>query len=253
MKRFFVSPESINGEDVLLTGGVVHRITRVLRMSPGDKVILLDGSGAEFLVVLLSIGRDIVSGRVFDASKDSNEPKVHITLYQAILKGDKLDWVLQKGTELGITRFVPLICERSVPKGQLENNSRRMARWGKVMMEAAEQSGRSRVPDLIPPTTFDAACQLVDRSSLGLIPWEEAKGPSLKELLMHRPIHWETRPSSVHVNLFIGPEGGFQKGEVEYAQTWEIIPITLGKRILRSETAGLVAASAILYETGDLG
>ena len=138
MKRFFVSPESINGEDVLLTGGVVHRITRVLRMSPGDKVILLDGSGAEFLVVLLSIGRDIVSGRVFDASKDSNEPKVHITLYQAILKGDKLDWVLQKGPELGITRFVPLICERSVPKGQLENNSRRMARWGKVMMEAAE-------------------------------------------------------------------------------------------------------------------
>ena len=107
MKRFFVSPESINGEDVLLTGGVVHRITRVLRMSPGDKVILLDGSGAEFLVVLLSIGRDIVSGRVFDASKDSNEPKVHITLYQAILKGAKLDWVLQKGTELGITRFVP--------------------------------------------------------------------------------------------------------------------------------------------------
>ena len=245
MKRFFAPPESINGEGVLLRGEVVHRITRVLRMSPGDRVVLLDGSGMEYVVILEEFSRDTVTGRVLDTFKDSNEPKVQLTLYQGILKGEKLDWVLQKGTELGVTGFVPLICQRSVPRARAENNSRRMARWSKIVAEAAEQSGRSRMPDLHPPTKFDSACHLVDGESLGLIPWEEAKGPSLREALLQRPI--------AHVHLFIGPEGGFQREEVEYAQGLGIAPVSLGKRILRAETAGLVAATAILYEAGELG
>ena len=245
MRRFFVSPQSIDGRHVSLRGEIVHRLSRVLRMSRGDEVVLLDGLGTEYVVRLDELGRDTALGTVLRTYEDSNEPGVRITLCQGILKGEKLDWVLQKGTELGIAEFVPLICKRSVPRVSVEKGSRRMLRWSKVVAEAAEQCGRSRMPGLCLPTEFEAACRLVDSSSLGLIPWEETRKPGVKEVLRRRPVS--------RVYLFIGPEGGFQREEVEYAQSLGILPVSLGKRVFRAETAGLVTATAVLYEAGELG
>lgn len=244
MRRFFVPPEWIEEGQASIRGEVAHRITQVLRMSQGDRVVLLDGTGSEYLVRLDEFGKHTVAGTVLAVSQGSNEPSIRITLCQGILKADKLEWVLQKGTELGVSAFIPLVCQRSIPRFKSTKGSQRMLRWGRIITEAAEQCGRSRVPDLSPPLEFRSACRSVDGASLALIPWEGARDASLKEALKGH--------NTLQVYLFIGPEGGFQEEEVEYAQGLGIIPVSLGKRILRAETAGLVAATAVLYEAGDL-
>ena len=244
MHRLFIPPEWIEGSRVSLRGEVVHRLSRVLRMTPGDEVLLLDNLGKEYLVRLVTLSKEAGEGEVLSISKGSNEPRVQITLCQGVLKGKKLEWVLQKGTELGIAAFVPLICHRSIPTEQVEKSYLRLPRWRKIITEAAEQSGRTRLPLLVTPTPFEEACRTVGDSSLGLIPWEEMRSSNLKEALRQR------RLSKVYI--FIGPEGGFQEEEVSFACAQGIIPVSLGRRILRAETAGLVAATAVLYEAGEL-
>ncbi|MBM3926412.1 MAG: 16S rRNA (uracil(1498)-N(3))-methyltransferase [SAR202 cluster bacterium] len=245
MPRFLVDASAVQGERALLTGEVAHRISRVLRMSPGATADLLDGAGNVYSIVISSIDRDRVSCRVTSTTKDVGEPSVRITLCQGIMKSDKFDWVLQKGTEVGISEFVPMVSKRSVPKRSDAESPGKRARWAKIIAEAMEQSGRSRLPVLHPATTFDDACALATPNSLALIPWEEARGRGLKQVL--------TTPIPHRVLLYIGPEGGFDSSEVQHAQSLGIHPVSLGSRILRAETAGLVAASAILYHTSDLG
>ena len=245
MPRFLVDAHTVQDGQALLTGEVAHRVTRVLRMSPGDTAELLDGSGNAYSVLIESVDRDKVLCRVTSTHKDVAEPSVRITLCQGILKGEKFDWVLQKGTEVGISEFVPMVCKRTIPRMADVESTNKRSRWVKIIAEAVEQSGRSRLPVLRPTTTFEDACRMTDTQSLALIPWEEAQGRSLKQAL--------TPAIPRRVLIFIGPEGGFRPDEVRHAESLGILPVSLGSRILRAETAGLVAASAILYEAGDLG
>jgi 16S rRNA (uracil1498-N3)-methyltransferase len=174
------------------------------------------------------------------------EPRTKITLYQALLKLDRFEWVLQKNTELGAVGFVPMITERCII-GSLEDISKtKTERWWRILMEAAEQSGRARLPTLRPAVMFPTACEDAARGGLTLIPWEEEKERSLRSVLREA----ERPPFSI--NLFVGPEGGFTPEELAQAQRYGARPVTLGPRILRAETAGLVAAAAILHELGDL-
>lgn len=246
MHRFFVPAEWLKEEVVTITGPLVHRLRNVLRVKRDDRVILLDNSGWEHEVEIVKVTSQRMEARVVHKSVAVSEPRTKITLYQALLKLDKFEWVLQKNTELGIVGFVPMITERCII-GSLEDISKtKTERWWRILMEAAEQSGRGRLPTLRPAVMFSTACEDAARGGLTLIPWEEERERSLHSVLQ------ATEPPPFSINLFVGPEGGFAPEELDQAQRYGALPITLGPRILRAETAGLVAAAAILHQLGDL-
>ncbi len=246
MHRFFISPQAIRDNRVILRGTLVHQIRDVLRMKPGDEFVLLDNSGFAQRAELVTIDRDTVRGRIVEKWKLETEPQARITLYQGLLKGQKFDWVLQKGTELGITAFVPVLAERCILSSLDDVSAARVERWERIVVEAAEQAGRAVLPSLASAMLFAHACDQAKRNGLALIPWEDEHERGLREALANVP-------KSKEVSLFIGPEGGFTEDEIAVARERGIISVSLGARILRAETAGLAAASAILYELGDLG
>jgi 16S rRNA (uracil1498-N3)-methyltransferase len=246
MHRFFVPASWLEKEEVTITGPLVHRLRNVLRLKAGDHFILLDNSGWEHEAEITHVSTQRIETRVLHKALATGEPRTKITLYQALLKLNKFEWVLQKGTELGLVGFVPMISQRCMI-GSLEDISKtKLERWWRILMEAAEQSRRGRMPTLRAAMVFSSACEDAARGGLTLIPWEEEKEQSLSSILRAE----EQLPFSI--NLFIGPEGGFTSEEVAKAQRYGAVPITLGPRILRAETAGLVAATAILYQLGDL-
>ena len=200
-------------------------------------------------VQLTSVDGNAVNGEVQRRRLSAREPRTKVSLYQGVLKAQKFEWVLQKGTELGLVEFIPVICERSMV-GDLEDVDRKLGRWQRILREAAEQSQRGRLPVLRPATLFVQSCQRATRSGgLSLMPWEDEKEVSLKSMLTAGEEETD-RPFSI--SLFIGPEGGLAYKEIEAARGYGVQPVSLGPRILRAETAGIVAASAILYELGDL-
>lgn len=246
MHRFFVPPAWINGQVARLEGDVARQVARVLRMSPGDEIILLDNSGSEYRVSLTGLHRDTVEGDVLSVANGRGEPSVHVTLYQGMLKGKGFEWVLQKGTEIGVTTFVPLVCRRSVPEERHDRHSARFPRWDKIVAEAAEQSGRCFLPRVEPPISFEDACDSVrDSTCVSLIPWELEEATDLRSALQGT--------ESQRVNIFIGPEGGFEDREIEHARSCGIRSVSLGRRILRSETAAIATLAAVLYELGEMG
>jgi len=258
MHRFFVSPDQVKGDRVVITGPAAHQICNVLRLGPGDSISVLDNSGWERETEIVEVGRGRVVGRVLSRTLATGEPRTKVSLYQGVLKGSHFEFVLQKGTELGIVEFVPLVSQRCVISS-LDDVNKKSGRWQRIIQEAAEQSRRGRLPRLEPAMIFSRACERAKRTGgLSLMPWEDEQQVNLKLVLgreereakKSRSLSFPSRPFSV--NLFIGPEGGFTFEEVTLAQRYGIMPITLGPRILRSETAGLVAAAAILYELGDL-
>ncbi len=254
MHRFFVPPAWITGDQATLRSPVVHQIRHVLRMKPGDHVILLDNSGWEREVELTEIHRATVRGKVVEKRQALGEPRTKITLYQSLLKGKNFEWALQKGTELGVVQFVPLITSRCVVGSLQDTNAKKQGRWARIIAEAAEQSGRGRLPSLLPAVMFDRACEQARRfGGLQLIPWEQERETTLKEALNRSPEGAGHRGARPYVlNILTGPEGGFTEDEVALAKRYGAIPITLGPRILRAETAGIALVAAILYEFGDL-
>jgi len=241
--RFFIPPEWIDQDNVFIKGRQAHQIVDVLRMREGDSITVLDNTGWEYEVELERLTRGEVEGVVRGKSLAATEPGTKLTLYQALLKADKFEFVLQKCTELGVVGFVPLLCERCVPLSGMSD--RKLGRWQRIIAEAAEQSRRGKLPFLKPALSFEQASQSATGPSL--LAWEGERSSGLHETL--RGLKAKGLSS---LNLFIGPEGGFSPSELEFARGHGITPVTLGQRVLRAETAGLVAASAILYEYGDL-
>lgn len=250
MHRFFVSAECFSGDVVHLPGPVSRQLRRVLRARPGDEIILLDDSGLEFRAVVETLEGDDARARVTGQSTSEGEPNVLITLYQAILKTDKFELVLQKCTELGVSRFVPMNCERSIPRAKAEGSNRH-ERWKRIVREAAEQSGRGRIPVVERPLDFIQACE--DTGSPALIPWEEERELGLKQALGSFGSDADRPRENRTLSLFIGPEGGFTGDEVALALSRGITSVTLGKRILRAETAGIATVAVAMYELGELG
>ncbi len=241
--RFFVPPDSIVENRVSMGPELVHRLRNVLRLGPGDSIVLLDGSGLEYTVRLDSLRRHEGEGTVLGRSPCPNEPNLRIVLYQALLKGDSLELVLQKCTELGIYAFAPLISERCVARRPSAN---RLQRWSSIVLEAAQQSRRAVLPPIQEAVSFTEGCSMAPHPAFIL--WEGETATSLKRALSAAAIR-----EAGEVGLFVGPEGGFTLEEIERATASGIVPVTMGNRILRAETAGLIAATAVLYEAGDLG
>ena len=273
MHRFFIPPEKIAESQVILDGAVAHQICRVLRMRPGERIILLDNSGWEFDTELVAIKSGQVKGRVLNRQLARGEARTKISLYQGILKANRFEFVLQKATELGVVEFIPLITARTIV-ARMDTVQKKRERWERIIREAAEQSKRGRLPHLREPMLFAGACARAQQTGgLSLLPWEETKpegGPSLKKVL------GESNPFSINlfvgseegfsakeselaqryglraVNLFIGPEGGFSQEEADLARRHDIPTVTLGGRVLRSETAAIVTVAIVLHEMGDL-
>jgi len=243
MHRFFIPPEWVKGERVSLTGEPAHQIVHVLRLKPKDHIILLDNSGWEYEVEIDQIGPGLIQGKVIGKCLSATEPRVKVTLCQALLRTEKFEFILQKGVELGVSVFVPFASERCVVRKPGEN---KIARWRKIIQEAAEQSGRASLPALHPVVSFREACDSACGASILL--WEQEKSLSLSRILKELPFR-----ASQTFNVFIGPEGGFPPAEVAYAQSHGIVPVSLGRRILRAETAGLAVVVALLYERGEFG
>lgn len=255
MHRFFIPSDWIEEDRVSLEGSLVHQLSRVLRLKPDDRVIVLDDSGWEQEVILVHFGTDRVLGHVVDKRLSSGEPRTKISLYQSLLKGQRFEFVLQKGTELGVVEFVPMIAARCI-MSSLDDVSRKAERWQRIVLEAAEQAGRGRLPRLRAALLFPRACSRARRQGgMSLIPWEEEHQKSLKQVFDDGNNNEEGEQQDIRpfsINLFIGPEGGFSSEEIVMALGYDLVPVSLGPRVLRAETAGLVAVSAILYELGDM-
>lgn len=248
MRRFYVPPGTVAGDQVRLEGPLARRLARVLRLRPGDVVVLFDGSGREHLVRLSELSEAAACGRVVESRPGLAEPAVEVILYQSPVKGERFEWVLEKGTELGVARFVPLVLERAVvrpsPRGA------RAARWERIVIEAAEQCGRAILPEVSPPQTLAEA--LASAPGLRILPYEGEGGLGLRGVLREKAREPAAGGRRI-VSLLIGPEGGFEAEEVRLAREVGVHVVSLGARILRSETAGIVAAAAVLYEFGGLG
>jgi 16S rRNA (uracil1498-N3)-methyltransferase len=227
-------------------------------MSPGDEVVLLDDSGMEYTLLLTGFNRGSVQGEIVSNEEGRGEPALKITLYQGMLKGEKFQWVLQKGTEMGVSTFVPVLCHRSIAQDYAGWQKTRYPRWQRIITEAAEQSGRSRLPQLAPPMTFKHACEDACKDpcmegegpTLSIVPWEQERAVGLRSILDDMGLEG-MGPS--HVNIFIGPEGGLEEWEVAHASSCGVVPVSLGQRILRSETAAIATVAAVMYVAGGLG
>lgn len=239
MHRFFLPPGCIAQDKVFVTGKIVHRILHVLRLKKGERIIALDNTGWEYEVELAKINREGIEGVVVDKAPSAGEPRTRITLYQALLKGSSFELVLQKCTGIGVAGFTPIICERCVAG---EPAVTRLSRWEDIILEAAQQSRRGKLPILHDIMSFREACDSVE--GLSILPWEGEGNIGIKEALRSMPRSDDT----YRINIFIGPEGGFSTPEVEYTRNHNIMPVSLGSRILRAETAGLVTAAIVLYE-----
>lgn len=242
MHRFFVDPGSITKRAVHFDDDQAHQIRRVLRLRPGDRVLALDGRGYQYEVALDEVSNARVIGLVAERAEATGEPRAHLTLYQSLLRREKFEWVLQKGTELGIVHFVPVITRRSLVRDAEDVTPEKLNRWRRIIKEAAEQSGRGLLPVLSPTRTFTAALDSLD-TGRALLAWEGPTPNTVRDALRSGPRA---------VALFIGPEGGYDPDEVDEATARGVLPVTLGRRILRTETAAIAGATVILHELGEL-
>ena len=244
MHRFFVSPSQVQQDKVYFSPEQARQMATVLRLRQGHDVLVLDNTGLCYRVQLGNVTPASAFGEVQETGQADGEPQVRITLFQALLKGQKWEYLLQKGTEVGISDFVPTLCQRSVSRYDQASWESKLRRWQTILKEAAEQSGRGRLPVLHAPMTSVMACQSAE--GLGVLAYEEERETSLREVLA-------SSPTVSHLSLYVGPEGGFTQDEVALARQHGIRVVSLGRRILRAETAGVIASAAILYALGDLG
>ncbi len=243
--RFFVSESGFEDQHVRLSTEQAHQVCHVLRLQVGDGIVVLDNAGYEYDVTLTTVTKREATGRITRKRPAPGEPKVRITLFQSLLARDKFEWVLQKGTEVGVARFVPVQTERSIARAK-QIDAKKLTRWRRILTEAAEQSYRGRIPEIEEAMTWkEVAAQLggFDRS---LIAATSGETRTLKESLERSG----EPPSSIAV--LIGPEGGFSDEEVRQACDSGAVPIGLGPRILRTETAAMVVPALILHELGEM-
>ncbi len=251
MHRFFVAPEllanlAITGNPfITLPDKLAHQVRDVLRLGTGEQLVLLDNTGHEVLASVVKSNHASVEVQALDRRAGKSESTVHIILCQGLLKSARFEWVLEKGTELGVAVFAPILCRRSMA-GLEDAGPSKQQRWQRIIQEAAEQCGRSRLPQLLPIRPLVHALNDIPPGVLALMPWEEEHDQTLREALISVPNLRDTRP--ITVILFIGPEGGLLAEEVTLAQRYGVQAVTLGQRILRAETAALATIANVIYE-----
>lgn len=246
MHKFFVNSENIAGNRICIKGEDVNHIYKVLRLRENDEILVSNGMGREYISKILDINKHEVVCEAVESFDNTSEPPVNITLYQGLPKAQKMELIVQKCVEIGVVKFQPVITQRVVVKIDGKDISNKMDRWNKIAEEAAKQSNRGILPAVLPPISFEKAVEELKNMDIAVIPYEKEKSKGVREA-------FSAASSYKKIGILIGPEGGFEESEVAVCMQEGIKPITLGPRILRTETAGMVASSIILYEIGDMG
>lgn len=241
MQRYFVEPHLFSEHDVTITGDDVHHIVNVMRSQPGDEIIVCDGRGRVVRARLSAIGGKQVQAEIIELLHDLSELPIRVTIGQGLPKGEKMEWILQKGTELGGFAFFPFSSERTIVKLDAKKEEKKLDRWRKIVKEAAEQSHRGVLPKIFSPLPFKQVVADAKQYTRSVIAYEKEQSTSLHQVLE------ELSPGD-SLLVLIGPEGGFSGDEVSFAQGAGILPVTLGPRILRAETASQYVLSAASYQ-----
>ena len=254
MHRFFVEQAAIGAAFIEITAKEdVGHITRVLRLRPGERILVADGEGWEYLCVLEEVTKQSVTARIEDKQKNATEPVYRVTLYQGIPKGSKLDVTVQKCIELGVSRIAPVFMKRSVTSDK-GNYGKKTDRLRAIAEAAAKQCGRGMIPPVEDAITFTEMMEDLAHYPLVVFPYENENGETLKDALLaarsEGVLPAEGEPAEpVEIALVIGPEGGFADEEAEaLKQMPTCCCVSLGRRILRTETAGMAALAMLLYE-----
>ena len=242
MTRFFVRPEEMQGNFLVLTGeNAAH--AKVLRLKAGEQVLICDGDGNECVCTVSDVSTNQISLVVNSRQASASEPKVQVSVYMAFSKGDKLEHVIQKATELGAYKIVAFPSSRCVSRPDGKSIAKKLERWQKIAASAAEQSGRGYIPQVLTVDSYKAALERAAQADLPILFYENERATTLRMAL--------ESGSYATVSLLTGPEGGLEEREVEMAKDAGLRICTLGSRILRCETAPLCALSSVMYAAGE--
>ncbi len=247
MHKFFVPFENIKGDTAYIEGDDVKHIYKVLRLEEGTNVCINNCEGNEYLGEITEINKKEVLVKIVEKLDTNNESPLDIYLYQGLPKSQKMDLIVQKATELGVKEITPVITERVVVKNEI-GEYKKMDRWSRIALEASKQSKRTRIPKVGNPIEFSKMLELVKKVDLVVVPYENEEHQGLKKVISKLD-----KAVIKSAAVIIGPEGGFEESEIETLKGIGAEIITLGPRILRTETAGFVASSLLMYELGDLG
>ena len=241
MQHFFVSPQQVKEEKIYVEGSDVNHIKNVLRMKLGEKLTVNDGEGWQYLCEVESYEADMAVLHIVEKSKAETELASRIYLFQGLPKQDKMELIVQKAVELGAYQVIPVSTKRAVVKLDAKKAGKKVERWQQIAVSAAKQAGRGIVPTVGEVCTYAQALKMAEELDVVLIPYELAEG--IEET---KKIIAGIRPGQ-SVGVFIGPEGGFEEEEVKLAMEAGAKPVTLGRRILRTETAGLTTLSVLMF------
>ena len=242
MHHFFVPPEQIYENTIEITGQDVRHIRNVLRMSPGEEVgVCCDGEDLDYRCRIASIGEEKVTLEILWKEHTNAELPCRITLYQGLPKSDKMELIIQKAVELGAARIVPVAMARSIVKLSAGKAQDRVRRWNAISESAAKQSKRARIPEVLPLMSFSQALEHASGDDFLLVPYEREEGMEATRQIL------TSIEAGKSISVFIGPEGGFEPSEIDAALLAGARTITLGERILRTETAGMTILSILMY------
>lgn len=239
MAKFFVDNQFIKDDKVFINGENKKHMANVLRLKIGDNIEISSGDGFDYICQIEQITETEVVAKIIDCFGNESEPKIKITLYQGLPKAEKMELIIQKCVELGIDKIVPVNTDRCIVK-LAGKEDKKIARWNKISEAAAKQSRRGKIPIVEPVLNFEKAIEKAKCDDLIIIPYEKEQNNSLKTVVKNF--------KGKSISIFIGPEGGFSEKEIDFAIKNNVMPITLGKRILRTETAGFVTTAILLYE-----
>ena len=250
MHRFFVSLGQVDAinNTILITGDDVKHIRTVLRLKEGEELEICDGEGRDYRVYIDTIDEEKIYTKIVESSQSIKESSIQVVLYQSLPKSIKMDFIIQKCTELGIHSIVPISTNRTIVKiGNQKAEMKKLQRWQRIAYEAAKQSKRGRVPYIDKIHNMENIWEELRQNDLNIIAYENENTQGLKQILDNH--------SAVikKIGIIIGPEGGFEEQEIEKANANGVLSITLGPRILRTETAGLATLIMVMYALGDIG
>lgn len=247
MRRFFTAPDTVQGDTIVFDAELARHMGKVLRLPAGEQVTVSTGDGTAYLVELTEFQKDSVTGRILERMENLRETDIEVVLYQGMPKGDKLELIIQKCTELGVSAVVPVETSRSVVHLDSGKAGKKLERWQKIAQEASQQSKRVQVPAVGPYYNWKQLLKELEQTdALTIVFWEDEQTQSIKALLRSLP----EKPQ--RINLIVGPEGGLSEEEVSQLRMLGAVSASLGKRILRTETAGMAGISMVMYEFDEL-
>lgn len=249
MHRFFIAQSTEVNQHVIISGNDYNHLKNSLRLNIGDRVILSDGHGFDMEAEIITYQIEAAELKILTKEKSEVEPKIKVWLAQGLPKKSKMDLIVEKATEIGFSGLIPLESQRTIVKYNKKKKAKKISRWQRVAEAAAKQSGRAVIPEIKNFCNSNNIKSLKEQFDYVLLLWEDEKKTTIKSFFKKNEIDFEAK-----ILLIIGPEGGFSETEVnKFEQELEAEIITLGPRILRTETAGIVALTAILSEKGELG